>query len=389
MTLLETLDFTAKHLADSMRWLRITNVLMLAAVVVAVVSGWQHRREALALRASGAADPGQTSGATKLCVGLVVAAMLCCFTSVGYRWIEVNHFPSQTMNEVLVMTSLALLVSLVVLHFALRWRDHGPGWAIFGDALFAIVLFGTFMLNYYSSSLSTAERDLPPALQSYWFAPHLSALIFSYATLTIAGVLCAVYFSIRFWSVLRHGGRSWASQLLILAALVLVPFTHFVTLPLLLLVGAVLFLAGGARAMPQGPGLSALEVKLEAVSHRAFAVGFPFLTAGLFMGAFWAQEAWANYWGWDSKENSALITWLIYVIYIHLRMLGGYRGEKAMGVLMAGALSVFVTFQIFGYLPDSQKSLHRYTDDGVVPVEGMQGAQPVADQSARLEPRDE
>jgi len=102
-------------------------------------------------------------------------------------------------------------------------------------------------------------------------------------------------------------------------------------------------------------------------------VGFPFLTAGLFMGAFWAQEAWANYWGWDSKENSALITWLIYLAYVHLRMLGRYRGEKAMAVLGAGALSVLITFQMFGYLPDSQKSLHRYTDETVMPAEGQQG----------------
>ena len=117
-----------------------------------------------------------------------------------------------------------------------------------------------------------------------------------------------------------------------------------------------------------------LEKELDDVSFRAFSVGIPFLTAGLWMGAFWAQEAWANYWGWDSKENSALITWLIYVIYIHLRMLGGYRGEKAMAMLLGGALSVFATFQLFGYLPDSQKnSLHKYTDDNVVPREGMSG----------------
>ena len=73
----------------------------------------------------------------------------------------------------------------------------------------------------------------------------------------------------------------------------------------------------------------------------------------------------------------------MYVVYIHLRMLGGYRGEKAMAALMGGALSVFVTFQIFGYLPDSQKSLHRYTDDQVVPREGMQGARTV-EEAARL-----
>jgi hypothetical protein len=66
-------------------------------------------------------------------------------------------------------------------------------------------------------------------------------------------------------------------------------------------------------------------------------------------------------------------------------MLGGYRGEKAMAVLMGGALSVFLTFQVFGYLPDSQKSLHRYTDDQVVPREGMQGAR--SDDQARLETR--
>ena len=102
------------------------------------------------------------------------------------------------------------------------------------------------------------------------------------------------------------------------------------------------------------------------------------------MGAFWAQEAWANYWGWDSKENSALISWLVYVGYIHLRMLGGYRGEKAMAVLMGGALSIFITFQVFGYLPDSQKnSMHKYTDDGVVPSEGMQGG--AATESASVE----
>ncbi len=54
-----------------------------------------------------------------------------------------------------------------------------------------------------------------------------------------------------------------------------------------------------------------------------------------------------------------------------------------MAVLAGGALSVFLTFQIFGYLPDSQKSLHRYTDDQVVPREGMQGARTV-EEAARL-----
>ena len=76
----------------------------------------------------------------------------------------------------------------------------------------------------------------------------------------------------------------------------------------------------------------------------------------------------------------------VYVIYIHLRMLGGYRGAKAMSVLMGGAISVMITFQLFGYLPDSQKSLHRYTDDNVVPQEGMQGEAPSGSARAEDEP---
>jgi ABC-type transport system involved in cytochrome c biogenesis permease subunit len=160
----------------------------------------------------------------------------------------------------------------------------------------------------------------------------------------------------------------------VLGVLLLVPFLHVVAIPVLIVVGLVFSVLKLAGRLPGREAFAGLERELDDVSFRAFAVGMPFLTAGLWMGAFWAQEAWANYWGWDSKENSALITWLVYVIYIHLRMLGGYRGEKAMGMLLAGALSVFATFQLFGYLPDSQKnSMHKYTDDNVVPREGMQG----------------
>jgi ABC-type transport system involved in cytochrome c biogenesis permease subunit len=271
---------------------------------------------------------------------------------------------------------------MLVLHYSLGLHRRGAGWAILDDALLILVFASTFIAHEYIRTLNTAQRDLPPALQSYWFPPHLSCLIFSYATLGIAGLVTIVYFATRFWSGVWVGGWSKSSQWLILAGMVLLPFAQVVTIPILLLVGLIFLGLRAAGRLPTRETLSGLEKSLDDVSFRAFAVGIPFLTAGLWMGAFWAQEAWANYWGWDSKENSALITWLIYVVYIHLRMLGGYRGEKAMAVLAGGALSVFMTFQVFGYLPDSQKSLHRYTDDGVVPREGMSGG--AEDESASV-----
>jgi cytochrome c-type biogenesis protein CcsB len=280
-----------------------------------------------------------------------------------------------------------MLIAIAVLHFVMKLRESGQGWAIADDVLLALVAASTLLVNYESEHLPNAQRDLPPALQSYWFPPHLAALIFSYATMGVAAAFCLVYFATRFWSGVFSGGRAWKAQLGALALLTLVPFAQAVTIPVAVVVGLVFLGLRLTGQLPSRERMSGLESKLDQVSYRAFSVGFPFLTAGLFMGAFWAQEAWANYWGWDSKENSALITWLVYVIYIHLRMLGGYRGEKAMAVLVGGALSVFLTFQIFGYLPDSQKSLHRYTDDGVTPSEGMQGAPLAGSESARLEER--
>jgi len=364
------------QLEASAQWLWISDLICALGMLGALLMAFSHWR-----RSRTGQEPMLFEGVPTV---LLYAAVATLSISVYSRWIEVNHFPSQTMPEVLTMFTLALVVSQVVLHHALAIHKRSPAWAILDDVLLLIILGGTLFTHVYLRGLVTAQRDLPPALQSYWFPPHLAALIFSYATLGIAGAICLVYFVTRFWTGVFMGGYSKKSQFLILAFLVLMPFAHIVTLPVLALGGVVFGLLLLFKKLPGGEAMKNFERDLDDVSFRAFAVGMPFLTAGLWMGAFWAQEAWANYWGWDSKENSALITWLIYVVYIHLRMLGGYRGEKAMAMLMGGALSVFVTFQVFGYLPDSQKSMHRYTDDGVRPQEGQQGASSGDEQQASV-----
>lgn len=366
---------------SSSTWTWFADCACWAGVLLAVVAGVVHYRDARAGKGAGAARNLPARGALLA----LVAALVCMAVALWRRYVEVNHFPSQNMSEVLSMFSFALLCSMLALHFALGVARRSPGWAILDDALLFLVLTGVALTHGYARSLPNAQRDLPPALQSWWFPPHLSALIFSYATLAIAGGIALCYFATRFWSGVFSGGRTRRSQWIVGLALVFIPFVQVVTIPVLCLCGAIFWWLKRTGRLPTAATLLGLEKDLDEVSYRAFSVGIPFLTAGLFMGSFWAQDAWANYWGWDSKENSALITWLIYVVYIHLRMLGGYRGERAMAVLIAGALSVFVTFQLFGYMPDSQKNtLHRYTDDGVVPTEGMQGPR-ASDDSARAD----
>ena len=71
-----------------------------------------------------------------------------------------------------------------------------------------------------------------------------------------------------------------------------------------------------------------LADRLDNYSYRVLALGFPLLTVGILSGAVWANEAWGSYWSWDPKETWALITWLVFAIYLHARILKGWTGRK-------------------------------------------------------------
>jgi len=83
---------------------------------------------------------------------------------------------------------------------------------------------------------------------------------------------------------------------------------------------------------------------LEEISFRAVAVGFPFLALVLVLGAYWGNIAWGRYWAWDPKETSALVTWLIYAVYLHTRNLAGWKGDRSAIVLIVGFGAVLFTY---------------------------------------------
>lgn len=292
------------------------------------------------------------------------------------RYLEVNHFPSQTMSEVVTFACIATLISGLVVRRVLRWERYGRNAEGFGYLIQALILLLVAAGLQYVQGQPTTERDLPPALQSYWFPPHIAALVWSYGTLAIAALLPFLYFGIQSWKALLERTATWKSVLRTILAVAALMFlapvwqvhAFFGGIYFLILLPLALWIHLSKRGFDWLPDWGRT---LDEQSFRVFAVGFPFLTAGLMMGALWAQESWANYWGWDSKEVSALLTWFIYLIYLHLRFVVGWRGPRAMKVLVAGAVSILITFQLFGYLPDSQKSLHRYTDPDVVPQEGL------------------
>ena len=160
-----------------------------------------------------------------------------------------------------------------------------------GIAPFAIP--GVFVLLSYAALLPKDITELMPALKSAWFVSHISSAILSYSAFAIA-----CFLGIRYLTMLRRG------------------------------------------ASPEDKAMQDLDY----LSYRMIAFGFIFLTLVILTGCIWAEQAWSTFWSWDPKETWALITWIIYAIYQHLRINRKYRGKKMAVYVIVAMICVIFTF---------------------------------------------
>ena len=239
-------------------------------------------------------------------LAMVVGTVLLVAT-IWLRGAEVAHAPFQTLYEVYLILAVSLVAAYLLIHVSgglTVLRSAGETLAAAFGALTCVATVVVLALGLRTGDFQT---DLPPALQSPWFVPHVVVYLFGYGSLGLA------------------------------------------------MLSSVMYLAGGRW-------LTAQAMKtLDAFTHRIIAMGFPFLTAGLVFGSLWAYEAWANYWAWDSKEVWSLISWFAYLIYMHLRLVKGWAGRPAAWVVVIGGIAIAVTLALFGYLPASITSVHNYS----------------------------
>jgi len=104
--------------------------------------------------------------------------------------------------------------------------------------------------------------------------------------------------------------------------------------------------------------LTRAETKItDGIIYRIVAGGFVMLSLTIVFGAVWAEQAWGSYWSWDPKETWALITWIIYALYLHLHKRLGWKGKTASIMVIAGFVLVLFTFFGVNYL---LSGLHSY-----------------------------
>ena len=89
---------------------------------------------------------------------------------------------------------------------------------------------------------------------------------------------------------------------------------------------------------------STIAQTLDNLSYRTLGFGFPLLTIGILSGAVWANEAWGSYWSWDPKETWALITWLVFAIYLHTRLTKGWKVTAPALIAAGGFVIVWICY---------------------------------------------
>lgn len=90
-------------------------------------------------------------------------------------------------------------------------------------------------------------------------------------------------------------------------------------------------------------------------------IGIAFFTIGMLFGSLWAKEAWGNFWTWDPKETWAAVTWLLYLLYIHLRKRRSVKPMLLYACLIVAFLSLQMCWYGINYLPAAQNSVHTYS----------------------------
>jgi cytochrome c-type biogenesis protein CcsB len=239
-----------------------------------------------------ARSPFGGSIGSKLCWAAVVLG----FTGMMVRWYEsyllgsdVGHIPVSNLYEVFILFSM--ITALFYLYYEQRYgtRQLGP------FVLLVISAAVGFLMWYTVARDAAAIQPLLPALQSWWMKIHVPANFIGYGTFSLAAMVGSAYL------LKSHG---------ILA-----------------------------------DRLPSLEV-LDDVMYKSISVGFAFFTVATILGALWAADAWGGYWSWDPKETWALIVWLNYAAWLHMRLMSGLRGRAAAWWALIGLL--VTTFAFLG-----------------------------------------
>ncbi|TNF63207.1 MAG: c-type cytochrome biogenesis protein CcsB [Burkholderiales bacterium] len=305
------------------------------------------------------------AGETFEVLGSRIAWVAVTLALVGtmVRWYEshqigpgIGHIPVSNLYEVFVL--FCWMTTAFYLYYEDRYRTRAMG----AFSMLVVSAAVGFLLWYTVVREAHEIQPLVPALQSWWMKVHVPANFVGYGTFAIAAMLAFAYL------IKQSAGETRWYKLapLFLLGVVLCLEPMVFRQSALEQGGSYWFIYFGVSALIVGGILAArrriadrlpsFEV-LDDVMYKAIAVGFAFFTIATVLGALWAAEAWGGYWSWDPKETWALIVWLNYAAWLHMRLMKGLRGTVAAWWALVGlAITTFAFLGVNMFL----SGLHSY-----------------------------
>ena len=235
-----------------------------------------------------ARDAGGMGRWVQVAIVLTVLGLAAHILGVVSRGLAVHRVPWGDMYEFVTTVTCVAVIFFLFLMF--RYRAYRLGLFVIGPVV--------ILLGLAETVIYTPAGQLPPALQSYWLAIHVTSITFATGAFVVAALFTVVYLLAD-----RHAKRAAAG------------------LP--------------TRADAIFRILPAPKV-IDQLAYRTVLFGFPLWTFGIIAGAIWADEAWGRYWGWDPTETWAFITWVVYAGYLHARATAGWRGRKSAYIQLIG-----------------------------------------------------
>ena len=248
-------------------------------------------------------------------VGRVASAITWAGTGAGLvglmvRWresylinVDYGHIPVSNLYEVFIL--FAVMTAMLYLYYEARYQSRNIG----GFVMLVVSAAVGFLLWYTFEQQAHAIQPLVPALNSYWMKIHVPANFIGYGTFALAAMVGVAYLI-----KARMGGDGENDRL---------------------------------------PSLAAMDDLM----YKSIALGFAFFTIATILGAMWAAEAWGGYWSWDPKETWALIVWLNYAAWLHLRLTKGWRGKP---MAWWAVIGLFITSFAFLGVNMFLTGLHSY-----------------------------
>lgn len=306
---------------------------------------------------------GRADGLELVASRLVWSAVTMALTGTMVRWFEsyllgadVGHIPVSNLYEVFIM--FCWMTALFYLYFEAQYKTRS-----LGAFVMLIVSAAVGFLLWYTVARQAQEiQPLVPALKSWWMKLHVPANFIGYGTFALAAMVAFAYLIKQ-----QATETKWyrlAPLWLLGIVLCFEPIVFrkssasglndywavYFGVSALVVAGILL----GRRAIAEK--LPSFEV-LDDVMYKSIAVGFAFFTIATVLGALWAAEAWGGYWSWDPKETWALIVWLNYAAWLHMRLMKGLRGTVAAWWALAGlAITTFAFIGVNMFL----SGLHSY-----------------------------